>query len=379
VLLAGAGLLLRSLAHLTRVQPGFETAQRVSVTTLLPPPKYKEPAGMVGFYDQVLERVRALPGVEAAALTSTVPISGADELYSIEFEGRPPRPQGQGVSALYYLVSPDYFRTMGIPVVKGRAFTEQDRDGSPRVAIVDEEFVRLHYPNEDPIGKRIRMGRNGSIVREIVGVVGSVKHYSLREPKQAQMYEPFKQFPSTAMTFVMKASADPATLTAAVRREVRNVDPEQPIAGSGTLSAMLESSMMLPRVQTMLLGLFAAIALVLATVGLYGVMAFAVSERTQEIGIRMALGARPGSVLRLVIGQALALTLAGLFIGLGGAMLLGRVLSQALEGLLFDVSPSDLGTLAAVGLVLLVVTLLASLIPARRAMRIDPVEALRSE
>jgi putative ABC transport system permease protein len=181
------------------------------------------------------------------------------------------------------------------------------------------------------------------------------------------------------MTFVMKASADPATLTAAVRREVRNVDPEQPIAGSGTLSAMLESSMMLPRVQTMLLGLFAAIALVLATVGLYGVMAFAVSERTQEIGIRMALGARPGSVLRLVIGQALALTLAGLFIGLGGAMLLGRVLSQALEGLLFDVSPSDLGTLAAVGLVLLVVTLLASLIPARRAMRIDPVEALRSE
>jgi putative ABC transport system permease protein len=283
------------------------------------------------------------------------------------------------VSAIYYLVSPDYFQTMGIPVVRGRAFTEQDRDGSPRVAIVSEEFVRLHFPNEEPIGKRIRMGRNSSIVREIVGVVGSVKHYSLKEKTQAQMYEPFRQFPTTNMTFVLKTSGDPVTLTAAVRREIQRVDPDQPIAASGTLSAMLETSMMLPRVQTILIGMFAAIALLLATVGLYGVMAFAVSERTQEIGLRMALGANSGSVLRLVVGQALVLTLAGLAIGLGGAVVLSRVLAKTLEGLLFKVSPSDVATLAGVAVLLSVVTLLASMIPARRAMRIDPVEALRSE
>ena len=379
VLLAGAGLLLRSFAQLTRVEPGFETDQRLSVTTLLPQPKYREPARTVAFYDQVLERLRALPGVESAALTSTVPISGSDELYSIEFEGRPPLPQGQGVSALYYLVGPDYFRTMGIPVLKGRAFTDQDREGTPRVAIVSEEFVRLHYPNEDPIGQRIRMGRDGSIVREIVGVVGSVKHYSLREETYAQMYEPFRQAPVTGMTFVIKTPAAPTTMVAAVRREIQAVDPDQPIAATGTLSEMVSTSMMLPRVQTMLLAMFSGVALVLAAVGLYGVMAFAVSQRTQEIGIRLALGARPGSVLRLVIGRAMTLTALGLAIGLAGAVVLGRVLSQMLEGLLFQVAPSDFATLAVVALVLTLVTLLASLIPAKRAMRIDPVEALRSE
>ncbi|HJR58347.1 MAG TPA: ADOP family duplicated permease [Vicinamibacterales bacterium] len=379
VLLAGAGLLLRSFAQLTRVEPGFETDRRLSVTTVLPWPKYSEPALAIGFSDQVLERIRALPGVESAALTSTVPISGSDELYSIEFEGRPPLPPGQGVSALYYLVSPDYFRTIGIPLLKGRAFTDQDRDGTARVAIVNDEFVRLHYPSEDPIGKRIRMGRNATIIREIVGVVGSVKHYTLRDKTQAQMYEPFRQFPSTGMTFVLKTSVAPATIAAAVRREIQAVDPEQPIANTGTLSEMVSTSMMLPRVQTMLLAVFAGIALVLAAVGLYGVMAFGVSQRTQEIGIRMALGARPGSVLRLVIGEALTLTAIGLAIGLAGAVLLGRALSNLLAGLLFQVAPSDLATLAAVALVLTLVTLFASLIPAKRATRIDPVEALRSE
>jgi putative ABC transport system permease protein len=379
ILLAGAGLLLRSFTQLTRVEPGFQTDQRLSVTTLLPRPKYNDPGAMIGFYDQAIERLRALPGVESAALTSVVPISGSDEIYSIEFEGRPPLPQGQGVSALYYLVSPDYFRTMGIPVLKGRAFTDQDRDGSTRVAIVNDEFVRLHYPNEDPIGQKIRMGRNSRVIREIVGVVGSVKHYGLRDRTQAQMYEPFRQFPITGMTFVMKTAVEPATISAAVRREIRAVDPDQPVTGIQTLTAMMRNSTALARAQTLLLSVFAGIALVLAAVGLYGVMAYAVSQRTQEIGIRMALGARPASVLRLVIGHALALTLVGLAIGLAGAVLLGRVLSRLLDTLLFQVAPSDLVTLAVVPLVLTIVALLATAIPARRAMRIDPIEALRSE
>jgi putative ABC transport system permease protein len=379
VLLAGAGLLLRSFAQLVRVEPGFKTDRTLSVTTLLPQPKYAEPSAMVGFYDQALERMRALPGVESVALTSVVPISRNDEIYSIEFEGRPPFPAGQGVSALYYLVSPDYFTMMGIPVLKGRAFTEQDRDGAPRVAIVNDEFVRLHYSGENPVGKVIRMGRNSSVKREIVGVVGSVKHYSLRDKPQAQMYEPFRQFPMTGMNILLKTSLEPSAIAGSVRREIQTIDPDQPVANIATLTTMLRDSMMLPRAQMVLLATFAAIAVVLAAVGLYGVLAYAVSQRTQEIGIRMALGARPSSVLRLVIGQSLALTGLGLVIGLAGALALGGALSQFLDALLFQVAPFDVTTLAVVPVMLMLVALIATVIPARRAIRIDPIEALRSE
>ena len=379
VLLAGAGLLLRSFAELMRVEPGFRTEQRVSATTILPRPKYNEPAAQVAFYEQALERLRALPGVEIGALTSLVPVSGNDEIYSIQFEGRPPLPPGQGFSALYYLVSPEYFATMGIPVLKGRAFTAQDRDGAPRVAVINDEFARLHFPNEDPIGKRIRMGRNSNIVREIVGVVGSVKHYTLKDKAQAQMYEPFAQYPNTAMSFILKTTVDPGSLSTAMRREIQSVDPDQPVANVTTLPEMMASSMALPRMQTMLIGGFAVIALLLAAVGLYGVMTYAVSQRTQEIGIRMALGARPGSVLRLVLRNAMVLTAAGLVIGLCGALLLARSLSSVLEPMLFQVDPQDVRTLSIVPVVLIVVAVIATLIPARRATRVDPIQALRSE
>ena len=379
VLLAGAGLLLRSFARLSNVAPGFQTEQRLIATTFLPQPKYNAPAAQIAFVEQALERMRALPGVQMAAMTTTVPISGSDEIYSIEFEGRPPLPPGQGVSAIYYLVSPDYFATMGVPVLKGRAFTPQDRDGTPRVAVVSDEFVRLHYPNEDPIGKRIRIGRNSDIVREIVGVVGSVKHYSLKDEAQAQMYEPFAQFPSTVMTFILKTSVDPDTLTAAVRREIQAVDPDQPVASVSTIAAAMDASMALPRVQTLLLGSFAGIALLLSAVGLYGVMAYVVSQRTQEIGLRMALGARPASVLRMVVGNALLLTGLGLAIGLAGTLVLTKSLAHVLEPLLFQVSPRDLVTLAIVPIVLTLVAVIATLVPARRATSIDPIQALRSE
>ena len=378
VLLVGAGLLLRSFQKLSRVEPGFATDQRLRVTMVLPMPKYADDGRLVDFYDRALARLRVLPGVESAALTSMVPIGGSDEIYSINFEGRPPFPPGQGVSALYYLVDPGYFETLGIPVVKGRTFTNEDRTGTPRVAVINDVFVRLHFPNEDPIGKRIRMGRNSDIVREIVGVVGTVKHYGLTDKEQAQMYEPFAQMPSPAMNFVLKTALDPAALTASVRHEIKAVDPEQPVSATMPLAQMVANSTALPRIQSILLGVFAGIALVLAAVGLYGVMAYSVSQRTQEIGIRMALGAHRQSVLGMVLRQAFLLTFAGLVVGLAGAILLGRVLSTTLEPLLFQVEPVDVTTLVTVPLVLVVVALFAAWIPARRATQVDPIRALRS-
>ena len=378
VLLVGAGLLLRSFQKLAHVEPGFATDQRLSVTTLLPVPKYADNGRLVDFYDRAIARLRALPGVESVALTSIVPISGNDEIYSITFEGRPPLPPGQGVSALYYLVGPGYFDTIGIPILKGRAFTDEDRAGAPRVAVVNDVFVRMHYPNENPIGQRIRMGRNSDIVREIVGVVGSVKHYGLTDKDQAQMYEPFAQMPNLGMNFLLKTSIDPATLTASVRHEILAVDPEQPVAATTPLSQMLANSTALPRIQSILLGVFAGIALLLAAVGLYGVMAYSVSQRTQEIGIRMALGAHRQSVLMMVLRQALLLTGVGLVVGLAGAIALGQVLASTLEPLLFQIEPADMTTLVIVPVVLIVVAVLAALIPARRATQVDPIQALRS-
>jgi putative ABC transport system permease protein len=378
VLLVGAGLLLKSFSRLLHVEPGFQTDQRLAVTTLLPRPKYNDPNLVVSFYDQAADRMRALPGVTSVALTSIVPISGSDEIYSINFEGRPPLPPGQGVSAIYYLVSPEYFKTMGVPVMKGRAFTDQDRDGTTRVAVINDVFARMHYPNEDPIGQRIRMGRNSNIVREIVGVVGTVKHYGLKDTEQAQMYEPFRQMPAQAMTFVVQTAVDPASLTAAARHEIQAVDPEQPVSSVRTLSTMVDDSIALPRVQAILLGVFAGIALLLAAVGLYGVMAYAVSQRTQEIGIRMALGAGRGSVMMMVLRQAAVLTGVGLAIGLAGAVALGRVLTSVLEPLLFNVTPADVATLAIVPSVLAAAALVATILPARRATRVDPIQALRT-
>jgi putative ABC transport system permease protein len=377
VLLVGAGLLIKSFVRLASVDPGFETANRLSVLTLLPMPKYSEDARMVDFYDRAVEQVRAVPGVETVALTQVVPISGSDEIYSLGFEGRPPLPPGQGVSAIYYLVSPDYFATLGIPILKGRGFTAQDRAGTTRVAIVSETFVKMHYPNEDPIGKRISIGRNSNIIREIVGVVPVVKHYGLTDKDQAQMYEPFAQMPSPAMTFIVKSAVDPDTLVPAIRGAIQKADPEQPIATTTTLDRLLANSSAVSRVQTLLVGGFAAITLLLASIGLYGVMAYSVSQRTQEIGVRMALGARGTTVLLMVLRQALVLVAAGLAIGLVAAIVLGRLLATTLEPMLFQVTPADTATLAVVPIVLAGVGFLASWIPARRATRVDPIQALR--
>jgi putative ABC transport system permease protein len=307
-----------------------------------------------------------------------VPVSGGDEIYSIDFEGRPASQPGSGQSAIYYLVSTDYFETMGIQKLKGRVFTSEDRDGTPRVCVINDAFVRMHFPNEDPIGKRIRIGRNGSIVREIVGVVASVKHYGLTDKDAAQVYEPFRQMPTTAMTFIVKTNADPDSFIPAVRERIRLVDPDQPIAVTSSIEKVLADSGALQRVQTTLMGALGAIALLLAAVGLYGVMAYAVSQRTQEIGVRMALGAGRGRVLGMVLRHAVGLTIAGLAIGVTGAILLGNVLAKELEPMLFQVEPVDVASLIGVSVVLTLVAIAAAMIPARRATRVNPIEALRS-
>lgn len=377
VLLAGAGLLLKSFIQLAQVHPGFETDHRLTALTLLPRPKYADNARVVDFFDRAAAGLRTIPGVEAAALVSIVPMSGGDEIYSIDFEGRPSFPPGQGVSAVYYLTSPEYFHAMGIPVLKGRTFTDDDRDGAPRVAVINDAFVRLHYPNEDPIGKRIRIGRNASIVREIVGVVGSVKQYDLTDRDAAQVYEPFRQMPSSGMTFILKTGGDPMSVVPAVRQEIQRVDPNQPVATLASLEQLVADTGALRRVETLLMGALGAIALVLAAVGLYGVMAYAVSQRTQEIGIRIALGARRSALMMMVLRQALWLTAIGLAIGLAGAVALGRALTSVLEPMLFQVKPVDAATLSGVSLVLAGVAIAAALVPARRATRIDPIQALR--
>jgi putative ABC transport system permease protein len=366
--------------QLARVDPGFQTEGRIVATTILPQPKYAEATAISDFYSRVLSGLQATPTVQAAALVSIVPMSGGDEIYSIDFEGRPPLGPGQGVSAIYYLVSPEYFTTMGIQLKKGRLFTDADRAGATRVAIVNDAFVRLHYPNEDPIGQRIRMGRNSNIVREIVGVVGTVTHYALNETGTAQMYEPFAQFPAPVMNIVVRADAgaDASRLGPVIRSIVQQVDAGQPVANVTSLSDMVSNSSALPRVQAILLGVLAAIALVLACVGLYGVMTYSVSQRTQEIGIRMTLGANRGSVLMMVLRQAVMLTGLGLAIGLAGAVALGKVLESVLEPMLFRVPSVDVLTLAGVSIGLAAVALLASLVPARRATKVDPIRALRS-
>ena len=378
VLLAGAGILLKSFAQLASVNPGFQTDNRLSAFTVLPQPKYADPARMAEFFDRTTAELATAPGVESVALASIVPIGGSDELYSIEFEGRPPLPPGQGVSALYYAVSPGYFDLMGIPVLKGRPFNDQDRPGTPRVAIVNDTFVKLHFPNEDPIGKRIRMGRQGNIVREIVGVVGNVKHYALSDKDAAQMYEPFHQNPASAMNVLVKTNNDPAAFGSTIRASVKRVDPEQPVATITTLEDMVSNAGALPRIQAVLMGALGAIALLLAAVGLYGVMAYAVSQRTREIGIRMTLGANRSTVLRMVLGQAALLTAIGVIIGLAGALALASVLRSTLEPMLFQVTPTDVTTLVGVAVILSAVALGAAAIPARRATRVDPIQALRS-
>ena len=380
MLLVGAGLLIKSFWRLQNVDPGFNPENALTLSVSLPQTKYPEENQQVAFFQQLLEKVSALPGVQAAGATDPLPLTG-DSVYGFAVQGRPPLPPGQGQSTNFYTVSADYFKAMGIPLRRGRLFTERDTREAPRVSVINETMAKKMFPDEDPIGKRITFnaGAANPDWYEIVGIVGDVKQYGLDQATPLQTYEPYTQQTSSSMTLVARATGDPTNLTAAIRNAVLQIDKEQPIANARTLDRILSTSIAQQRFSMLLLGVFAAVAVALAAVGIYGVLSYSVTQRAHEIGIRMALGAGRHDVLRLLIGRGMLLTLIGVAVGLASAFALARLMTALLSDLLFDVSATDPMTFGLVALLIVTVALLACWIPARRATKVDPLVALRIE
>jgi putative ABC transport system permease protein len=378
VLLVGAGLMIKSLYRLYQVEPGFNSRNVLTMRLALPEAKYTEPHRQRDLFDQLLSRLAILPGVKAAGAINHLPLSATGFQRSFLIEGKPEPKLNVG----FRLVSPDYFRAMGIQLRAGRLIDDHDRENAPRVVIVNETFARLLMANEDPLGKRIKVGSEQGPFPwlMIAGVVGDVKHRGLDRETQPEMYVPYLQplLPSWGvppMFLVVRSESEPASLIAAVRSVVQELDRDQPVYSIATTDQLISRSIAPRRFNMTLLAVFATLALALAAVGIYGVMAYAVTQRTQEIGIRMALGAQGRDVLRMVVGQGMELVALGLVIGLAGAL----AATRAVKSLLYDVSPTDPWTFAGVALLLVVVTLLACYFPARRAMKVDPIVALKYE
>jgi putative ABC transport system permease protein len=383
VLLVGAGLLVRSFARLLEVDPGFRPEGVVTMQLQLSDASYAENHQVVSFYDRLLERARGLPGVVEAGLVTTVPLGKGAMALTYDVEGRPPAPPNERTSASFDVASPGYFRAMNIPLVRGRTFTDADREGSPAVVIVSETMARRAWPGEDPLGKRITMGASASgpppPSREVVGVVGDVKHGGLEAEVKEAIYAPYGQVPWPNVTLVARTEADPDATAVAMRAAVRGVSPDQPVYNVRVMEQVVAESVAKPRLYASLLGLFAGLALLLSAMGIYAVMSYTVTQRAHEIGIRMALGARPGDVLRLVVGHGMRLTLVGVAIGLAAAFGLARLLASLSASLLFGVSATDPATFGGIALLLAGVALLACWLPARRAARVDPLVALRTD
>lgn len=375
LLLVGSGLLIRSFLALQNENPGFETGDRLALSTRLPNAKYPTDEELRSYGDAALERLAAIPGVESVAITSMVPVSGRDSISELGIEGRTQSNSDDAAPALIYEVSPGYFETMGVPLRRGRKFTPYDREGSVPVVMVSESFAKNYLAGENPIGKRIRYGGDDDPFLEIVGVTGDVQHYNVGRTSLPQVYFPFAQRPSDRVSFVIKASVPPLSLVQAVRSEIQSVDPDMPLEAVQTLEQLVAADMATPRFRTMLLTSFGVTALLLAVVGLYGVMSYTVSQRSREIGIRMALGAQQSSILRLVLRDGVLLVAFGVVVGLAGALALTRVL----ESMLFGVGVHDPGVFAAVPLILVAVAAVAMLIPAVTATRVDPVKTLTAE
>lgn len=384
MLLVGAGLVIRSFARLTAVDPGFDPRNVLTFRMRLPDAKYKEASQAAAFCRAAMARVSTLPGVERVAVATGFPLGRAmDSGYLIE--GQPEPPPGRGPTAHRQDVSEDYHNALKIPLIDGRLFNSQDTEKSPLVVIVDQEFAARNFPGKPAravLGKRISFAGDGEGWRQIVGVVGHVKQNGLNEESRAQIYRPWTQITpkwradfTRANDMIVKTSVDPLSLIAAIKKEIRAIDPDQPIAQVQTLDDKLRESVAPQRFTLLLLGVFAFIALSLASAGIYGVMSYAVTQSTYEIGVRMTLGARPADVLKLIIGQGMGVVLIGLGLGLAGAYATTRLMTA----LLFDVTTKDPATFVSVSLVLAAVALIACYIPARRATKVDPLVALRSE
>jgi putative ABC transport system permease protein len=397
LLLVGAGLLVKSFLNLRQADIGFNPDNVLTMRLALPEARYKENGQIENFYRALVQRVQTLPGVESAAITVGLPMNGGIES-GVTAEGHEVTDVKDVTVAVNLTVSPDYFKTMNIPVVEGRAFTDQDREGAPRVAIIDEMMAAKFFPGQSAVGKRIRLGgappQNGMAPppwMEIVGVVKHVRHYGANETARVELYRPYFQLPipvdsplaqGQPVTFnrsmnlaVRSASSNPAALTGSIRQAVQEIDQELPISAVQPMNDIVEQTISPQRFATWMLGLFAASALLLAALGIYGVMAYSVTQRTHEIGIRMALGAERRDVLRMVVGQGMKLAVIGVAVGLVGAFAATRAMST----LLFGVNASDPLTYGGVAVLLTAVALLACLLPARRATKVDPMIALRYE
>ena len=382
VLLVGAGLLIQTFARLRGLDPGFRPDHVLTLRTILPRTKYAEFPRRVAFFEQAVDRVRALPGVVAAGYTYALPLTsnskGGTNGFSIE--GRPYQPGAPVQDSNIRVVTPDYLRTMGIPLRRGRYFEDRDGVQSLQVAVINEAMARKFWPTEDALGKRFKIGSDRSNVPwlTIVGIVGDVRQMGLEIPGRQEMYIPLRQSEQAwaiPNEMAIRTTVEPMSLAGAVRRQIRAVDPEQPVSDLQPMEEIVETEISQRRMQMLLLGAFAALAVLLASLGIYGVLAYAVTQRTPEIGVRMALGARQADVVRMVVGQGMGLALLGVAIG----MVASFVLSRLMASLLFGVSVRDPLTFFAVTLLLLAVALAACYVPARRAAKVDPMVALRYE
>jgi predicted permease len=375
VLLVGAGLFLRSLATLEDVNPGFQSAGVITAGLSLPNQRYDTGPKQLAFYQAVLDNLSATPGVSAVAAGLPLPFSGNAGSASFQIDGRPSPPGDPGPHGDIGAVSADYFSALRIPIREGRVFTALDRSDTQRVAVIDDVLARQYWPGQDPVGQHIRNG-NSAPWATIVGVVGHVKHSDLSgEDVKGKYYFPVFQMPLPFMSFVMRSPADAGRLSTAMRDAVRAVDPTQPVSQIRLMNEMVNSSLAPRRFVVTVLGVFAAMALAMAMIGLYGVISYAVTQRTQELGVRMALGAQPAEILRLVLGQGMKL--AGL--GAVAGLVVSLAMSRFLQGELFQVRAIDPLTFALMAAALVAAALLASYIPARRATRVDPMVALRYE
>jgi predicted permease len=373
VLLIAAGLLLTSFARLQRVQPGFEPEGVFTAQLVLPSQRYP-PEKLVAFYERLYQRLTTLPGSTSAALTDRVPLTGAQSPAPVAVMGRPVPPMSERPQANRHLVSPRYFSTLGIPIRAGRDFDERDSARVPHVVIVNETFARRHFPGEDPIGRTLITGM-GQLPSQIVGVVADVRSTSLNTLPEADYFLPALQRPETFTNILVRTNGNPTAIAAVVREALRTVDADLPLLQPQALTTRIAQTVADRKLALVLLAAFAALALILASLGVYSVMAHLVAFRTSEIGLRMALGASPGTVMRMVMGHGRRLTLVGIAIGIACALAVSRLMQQTL----FEVDPADPFVYIALSVILLLVAEFASWLPARRATRIDPVIALRTE
>ena len=378
MLLVGAGLLIKSFSRILGVSPGFEAENVLTANVSLPGARYPNEAASLAFWDQLLPRVRAIPGVQAAGMVSTLPFGGGWATTSFNVEGFTPNPGEQGPWGDFRVASPGYAEALRIPLKRGRFINDQDIPGSERVVVVDDEMVRRYWPSTDPIGKRIFFDPDPGQPTEyytVVGVVGHTKQEALDAEDRVQLYFPHRHGPQGFMSLAIRTSVPPETIVSALKQAVQSIDKDQPLSRVRTMEDLLAQSVGQRRLSMLLMGVFAAVALALASIGIYGVMSYSVTQRTHELGIRMALGAARANVLGMVVRQGMTLVVIGLAIGIAG----GFAMTRFLESQLFGVDPTDPATFTVVALVLASVALAATLVPAMRATRVDPLVALRPD